>query len=76
MGLFSSLFSSSGDDADVKVRQSNEDASKVRGDKYEHTENGEHVHRGYDLNTSTGDYREYIGGEKSSDRSYNKSSSQ
>lgn len=73
MGFWSSVFrSDSGSDGSVRVRQSNENRDHVRGDKYEHTSEKEHVHRSYDVNTSTGEYREYSGGEKSSDRSYNK----
>jgi hypothetical protein len=72
MGLFSRLFGDSGDGETIRVRQSNENNDCIRGDKYEHTENGGHTHRSYDVNTSTGEYKEYSGGENSSDRSYNK----
>lgn len=73
MGVWSMLFGSDGDGDTVRVRQEKGDAEHQRGDKYDHTDDkGGHVHRSYDLNTTTGEYREYSGGENSSDRSYNK----
>ncbi len=73
MGLWSSLFrSDSGSDGSVRVRESNENRDHVRADKYEHKSGGEHSHRSYDLDKSTGKYREYTGGENSADRSYKK----
>ena len=74
MGFWSSLFrSDSGTDDSVRVRESNASTDRVRGDKYHHTSDGGHVHRSYDLSRTTGEYREYTGGERSGDRSYNKS---
>lgn len=73
MGFWSSLFrSDSGTDGSVRVRENNSNTDNVRGDKYTHTSDGGHVHRSYDLSRSTGKYKEYSGGEKSDDRSYNK----
>lgn len=72
MGFFSRLFSSSDNESVTRVRQENSDTEHQRGDKYEHTSGGGHVHRSYDINTTTGEYREYGGGENSSDRSYKK----
>jgi hypothetical protein len=72
MGFWSSLFrSDSGSSGSVRVRENSGDRDKVRGDKYEHSSDG-HTHRSYDLSRSTGRYKEYSGGEKSGDRSYNK----
>jgi hypothetical protein len=78
MGLFSSLFSSRGDDDDsssVRVREKNSDRSVVRGDKITSTGDGKHTHDSYSLDRTTGSYKEYRGGENSSERSYNKESS-
>ncbi len=72
MGLFSRLFDSSSDGETVRVRQDRENMARQRGDKFEHTSEGGHAHRSYDIDTSSGEYKEYGGGEKSSDRSYNK----
>lgn len=72
MGLFSRLFSSDSDGETTRVRQSNDDNSRIRGDKYTHTDGGGHVHRSYDLDTASGSYKEYTGGENSSDRGYKK----
>ncbi|MBU4480193.1 hypothetical protein KKG48_02005 [Patescibacteria group bacterium] len=72
MGLWSRLFSDSSDGSTTKVRQSNQDNAKSRGDKYEHCGGGKHTHRSYDVDKASGSYREYSGGENSSDRSYNK----
>jgi hypothetical protein len=77
MGLFSSfssLFSGRGDDdtPSIKVREKDSDRSVVRGDRYTRTDEGKHTHDSYSLDKATGSYREYHGGENSSDRSYNK----
>ena len=72
MGFWSNLFGSHSGFSTSKVRSSNENKSKVRGDKYTHTGGKSHVHRSYDLDTASGSYREYSGGENASDRSYNK----
>ena len=75
MGLFSTLFR--GDDKDddnqtIKIRQNNEDTSQIVADRYTHVDDNKHVHESYNINTSTGDYREYSGGENADDRSHNK----
>lgn len=72
MGIFSRLFDYDGDKETTRVRQDREDNARVRGDKYERTEDGGHVHRSYNLDTASGSYKEYTGGERSTDRSYNK----
>lgn len=75
MGFWSSLFSGRTDSGDVvKVRESTSNNTHVRGDKLTVTDKstGEHVHRSYDVDRSSGSYREYGGGEKSPDRWYNK----
>ena len=72
MGFFSRLFSGSDGDSTTRVRQSNENNARVRGDKYEHVGEGKHTHRSFDLDTASGSYKEYTGGENSSDRGYNK----
>ena len=74
MSFFSRLFNSDkhgGGSPRTRVRQSKSDNSKVRGDRYTSTSSGHH-HDSYTLDTSSGDYREYSGGDKSGDRSYNK----
>lgn len=71
-GLFSTLFrDDSKDEGSVRVRQSNQDTSKITADKYVHHEGSSHEHRSYNLNTSTGKYKEYYrgGGENESHRS-------
>lgn len=72
MGLFDKLFGSSSDGESSRVRQSKEDNAKVTGDKYTKTPDGGHVHQSYNLDKASGSYKEYSGGENSSDRSYNK----
>lgn len=72
MGLFERLFNSSSDGQTTRVRQSNEDRDRITGDRYTHTGGGGHVHESFNLNTSTGEYSQYGGGENSSDRSGNK----
>ncbi len=70
MGLFSSLFrSDSESEGSVRVRQSKEDNSKITADKYTHHGGSSHEHRSFNLDTSSGKYKEYYGGEKGSDRS-------
>jgi len=66
--------SDSGRDSDphTKVRQSDEDNSVQRADRYTSTEDGGHTHEGYNHDTTSGDHSEYSGGENSDDRSYNK----
>ncbi|MDR3470372.1 MAG: hypothetical protein P4M09_01545 [Devosia sp.] len=56
----------------VKVH-SDPDKSRISADKYTTTDadKGHHSHDSFSLNTQTGEYREYSGGDKSSDRSYN-----
>ena len=73
MGFWSRIFNSDSEGSTTRVRVKTSDNSKVRGDKFGHTDkSGGHTHRSYDLDTSTGRYREYGGGEKSDDRHYNK----
>ena len=73
MGWFTNLFTSPPDGGDdVKVQAKNADNSVVRGHHYEKVGDGKHVHHSYSLDRTTGDYKEYHGGENSSDRSYNK----
>ena len=72
VSFFSRLFSGTEDGSTVRVRQNNEDNAKIVGDKFEHCEDGGHTHRSYDLDTASGGYKEYSGGENSPDRSYNK----
>lgn len=71
MSLFSKLFGDSNNERDVKVRQSNENLDRRTGDRYTKVDGG-HVHQSYNIDVSSGEYREYTGGENSSDRSYNK----
>ena len=74
MGFWSSVFGFDGpSDSGERVRESvKEHGEHVRGDKYTVTEGKEHVHQSYDVDRTSGQYREYGGGEKSKDRSYNK----
>jgi len=75
MGLFSMLFDSdkhSGGEPHVKVREKNSDRAVQRGDRYTSTSEGKHMHDGYNLDTASGGYREYTGGENSGDRGYNR----
>ena len=74
MGRFSTLFSSKGDreSSSTKVRQDNENTSRIVADRITPGGGEKHVHEGYKLDTSSGSYREYSGGENSGDRSYNK----
>jgi len=44
MGFWSRVFSDSSDGSTTRVRQSNQDNSKSRGDKYEHCGEGKHTH--------------------------------
>lgn len=60
-----------GGDSHYRVRESDSDRSKQTGDKYTSTSDGHH-HDSYTNDTAGGGYREYSGGDKSSDRSYNK----
>ena len=74
MGLFSRLFDSDkhdGGEPRVRVREDSSDRSKVTADRYTSTSNG-HTHESYNLDKASGSYREYSGGDRSSDRSYNK----
>lgn len=71
MGFWDVIFRNDGGGS-TKVRQSKEDNSKVRGDKYTPVSGGGHVHQSYDQDKGSGSYREYHGGENSGDRSYNK----
>jgi len=72
MGFWTSLFKGSRSGSTVKVRRSNEDNSRISADKYEHYDDGKHSHRSYNLDTTSGSYREYCGGENAEDRHYNK----
>ncbi len=72
MGLWSILFSDKDDSSHVKVRSSDYDNAKITGDKFTKTDGGGHVHSSYTVDTASGGYNEYHGGENSSDRSYNK----
>lgn len=71
MGFWSTIFRSDGGGSS-KIRQSNKDNAKIRGDKITPKSTGKHVHQSFDLDKGSGSYREYHGGENSSDRSYNK----
>lgn len=72
MGFWSRLFNDDSGDTTVRVRQSNENNARIRGDTYKHGGGKEHTHRSFDLDTASGSYKEYGGGEKSQDRGYNK----
>jgi hypothetical protein len=74
MGLFDFIFKSSDEDSSTKVRVSRENNARISASKYEFTDksSGKHVDRGYNLDKTTGAYKEYSGGENSPDRSYNK----
>jgi hypothetical protein len=73
MGLWKLIFGNSSGSSNTKVRVSKTNNARVRGDTYKKAGEGKHVHRSYDLNTSSGGgYREYSGGENSRERSYNK----
>lgn len=69
MGFWNTLFRSDEGSGSVKIRQSKEDNSKIRADRIKSTGGEKHTHESYNLNTSNGGYREYRGGENSSDRS-------
>jgi len=70
MGLF---WKSPSDGQDpVKVKDYHGDKTKITADKYTPTEGGGHAHSSYNLNTTSGEYKQYGGGENSDDRSYNK----
>jgi len=74
MGLWDVLFRDNGNSSTptVKVSQSKGDNAKMRGDKLTHHGGESHEHHSYNLDTASGEYREYYGGEKGNDRSYNK----
>ncbi len=73
MAWFKTLFKGSDDeDREVKVREKNSDTAIRIADRYTPTESGKHVHESFKLDTASGEYKEYRGGENSSDRSYNK----
>ena len=74
MGLWSMLFRDDGgsDTPTVKVSQSKEDTARMKGEKYVHHGGESHEHYSYNLDTASGQYREYYGGENGNDRSYNK----
>jgi hypothetical protein len=70
MGLFNTLFrSDSSSEGSVRVRQSKEDSSKITADTFIHHGGSSHEHRSFNLDTSSGKYKEYYGGEKGSHRS-------
>jgi len=74
MGFWNTLFrsDSSSSGTTVKVRESRVDNAHIRANKLDHVDDGRHTHLSYDLDTASGEYREYTGGENSDDRSYNK----
>ncbi|MDD5032600.1 MAG: hypothetical protein PHC85_00565 [Candidatus Pacebacteria bacterium] len=72
MGFWNTMFRSDSGSGSTKVRQSQEDNSKIQTDRVTSTGGEKHVHESFKLNTSTGSYREYHGGENAADRSYNK----
>jgi hypothetical protein len=74
MSFWSSLFDSGrhGGEPRVTVRENKGDRAIQRGDRYERTESGKHHHDGYNLDTASGSYREYRGGDDASDRGYSK----
>lgn len=72
MSLWSVLFSSSEGGSTVKVRERNSDRARHTADRIEDVGDGKHTHDGYNLDTASGSYREYRGGENSLDRGYNK----
>ena len=74
MGLWSVLFRDNGDSdtPTVKVSQSKQDGAIMKGDKLVHHGGESHEHHSYKLDTATGQYQEYYGGEKGDDRYYNK----
>lgn len=71
MGLFQWLFNDSSDGGTTKVRESG-DGSKITADRYTHQDEGKHIHESYTVDKSSGSFKEYHGGENSSDRHYNK----
>lgn len=78
MGFWSSLFGYEGpSDGDGKIKETVKTDPRdgsTRGDKLTFTggDRGEHVHQSYDVDRSSGTYKEYHGGENSPDRHYNK----
>lgn len=72
MGFWDVLFRSDSGSGSTKIRQSKEDNSKIRADRISSVGGEKHTHESYKLNTSTGSYKEYRGGENSSDRGYKK----
>jgi len=72
-GFWSTLFGGSDDEGrDIKVRENDEDRAKQVSDRYTDTGGGKHIHESSTLDTASGSYKEYRGGENSDDRSYNK----
>ena len=73
MGLFwNTKYRSDSGDGSTKVRQDAEDNSKIQADRITSVDGEKHIHESYKVNASTGNYKEYSGGENSSDRGYNK----
>ena len=72
MGLWKVLFRSDSGGGSVKVRQSAEDNAKIRADRITSTKGEKHIHESYTLDTESGSYKQYGGGENAPDRSYNK----
>jgi hypothetical protein len=72
MGWFTRIFFSSSGGVDRKVHQKNSDNSVERGNRYTDAGGGKHTHESYSLDKTSGSYKEYSGGENSSDRSHNK----
>lgn len=72
MSLWNTLFRSDSGDGSTKVRQSTEDNSKIQASRITSVDGEKHIHESFKINTSTGNYKEYGGGENSSDRNYNK----
>ena len=64
-------YSASSEGSTTRVRQDNTDNAKQTGDRYTQVSDG-HVHESYKLDTASGGYKEYGGGENADDRSYNK----
>ena len=72
----SKLFSDKNESDSIKVTRDDSNNAKVTADKYTYADGdrSKHVHEQYKHDTHHGNYKEYHGGENSSDRSYNKSS--
>lgn len=61
------------DDKDGKHKMQTKDEKGVyKADKYTFTDKGKHEHRSITVDKNKGRYKEYYGGDNSSQRSYNK----